>query len=136
MAADTFGKFRTSINRGIATISVKTSSSLEKTKLKTHIDSLQQEIRKLYYEAGEASYLRWAVPESDGPVPEDIFESIRDKYHQIEELTKELAGIDERDSQILGTQADKPSQVICPGCGARYDTPVKFCRGCGSKLQD
>ena len=137
MAAETFGKFRTSINRSIATISVKTSSSLEKTKLRTHIDSLQTEIRKLYKDGGEAAYLRWLSPDTFvGQAPEEIFEQIHAKQQLITELTAELDGIDARDKEILGTQAEKSASLICPKCGAAYESPVKFCRGCGTKMQD
>ncbi|WP_368274731.1 zinc-ribbon domain-containing protein [Enterocloster lavalensis] len=25
--------------------------------------------------------------------------------------------------------------MFCPNCGQPYDTPVKFCKKCGTKLQ-
>lgn len=42
MANDAFEKFKKSVNRGITTISIKTSSSLEKSKIKLHMDSLEK----------------------------------------------------------------------------------------------
>lgn len=58
--SDAFDKLRSSLNRGITTISVKTSSSLEKTKLKTHIESLTNDIQKLYSEAGDLVAFHYA----------------------------------------------------------------------------
>ena len=55
--ADAFEKFKSSINRGITTISMKTASSLEKTKLKTHMDSLKNENQRLIVEIGERMLL-------------------------------------------------------------------------------
>lgn len=46
MAGDTFQKFKDSTSRVIAKISIKTSSSLEKSKIKMPIDSLTKEIKK------------------------------------------------------------------------------------------
>ena len=137
--ADAFDKLKSSLNRGITTISVKTSSSLEKTKLKTHMESLGNEIQKLYYEIGEAAYRKWANGDTDYGTLEQMLRQIQSKQQTISELTAELNSIDERDSQILGTKTEKapePQSCVCSACGARYETPVKFCRNCGSKMQD
>lgn len=137
--ADAFDKLKSSLNRGITTISVKTSSSLEKTKLKTHMESLNNEIRKLYSEIGETAYQKWASGDSDCAALEQMFQQIQSKQQTISNLTEELNSIDERDSQILGTKTEKPAEpqgCVCSSCGAKYETPVKFCRNCGSKMQD
>lgn len=137
--ADAFDKFKSSLNRGIATISVKTSSSLEKSKLRTHIDSLKSDIQKLYFEIGETAYNKWLNADPDCTALERMFEEIKTKQQTISELSDELNSIDERDNQILGTKTEKPaanSNVFCPSCGASYDAPVKFCRSCGFKMQE
>lgn len=138
--AEAFDKFKASLNRGITTISVKTSSSLEKTKLKTHMDSLRTEIQRLFSEAGELSYNKWLNGDPDCSALEKMFEDIRQKQDTIAELTEQLGAIDERDSQILGSKAEKapaaPSNLVCPKCGAVYENPVKFCRSCGTKMPE
>ena len=53
MENDAFGKVKSSLNRAVTSISVKTSSSLEKGKLNTYIDSLENDIKKLKFELGE-----------------------------------------------------------------------------------
>lgn len=135
--ADAFDKLKSSFNRGITTISVKTSSSLEKTKLKTHIDSLKTEIQKLYSVIGETAYNKWLNEDSDNAPLERMYEDIRAKQKLISDLSDELNAIDERDNQILGTKTEKPAgapTITCPSCGAGYDAPVKFCRSCGFKM--
>lgn len=137
--ADAFDKLKSSLNRGITTISVKTSSSLEKSKLRTHIDSLKNDIQKLYYEIGETSYNKWLNADPDCTALELLFEQIQSKQKSIAELSEELNAIDVRDSQILGTKTEKPASapaITCPSCGAQYDVPVKFCRSCGFKMQE
>lgn len=136
--ADAFDKLRSSINRGITTISVKTSSSLEKTKHKTHIESLKNDIRKLYSEVGEMAYNKWVNSDPDCASLERLFEEIQSKQKSIADLSEELNSIDERDNQILGNKTEKAptAKVICPSCGAGYENPVKFCRSCGFKMQE
>lgn len=136
--AEAFDKFKASLNRGITTISVKTSSSLEKTKLKTHMDSLRTEIQRLLSEAGELAYNKWLNGDPDCSALEKLFEDIRGKQNTIAELTVQLDAIDERDSQILGSKTEKApvSNLVCPKCGAVYENPVKFCRSCGTKMPE
>ena len=137
--ADAFDKLKSSLNRGITTISVKTSSSLEKTKLRTHIESLNNEIQKLYSEIGKTAYDKWANGDPDCAALEQLFQQVQGNQQTIAELTEELNSIDARDNQILGTKTEKapePQGITCPNCGAKYETPVKFCRNCGSKMQD
>lgn len=137
MANDPFQKLKSTVNRGITTINVKTSSSLEKTKLKTHIDSLEGEVQKLFYSIGELSYTQWSGGEDATEELKGIFETIQSKKNEIEELKGQIDAIDQRDSQILGTArqgAARGTATVCPSCGASYDTPVNFCRKCGQRL--
>ena len=147
MAGDTFQKFKSSFNRGVTAISIKTSSSLEKVKIKTHIESINSEIERLIVAAGEAAYTIWESGESDISSLREQFNLIKQKKEEIAQLENEYASIDERDNQILGTPApDKapaPSTIsepvvgiTCPNCSANYANPVKFCRKCGYKLQE
>ena len=133
--ADAFDKIKSSFNRGITTISVKTSSTLEKSKIRTHIDSLNSEIQKLYTEIGKTAYTKWCEADPDCAVLESLFAQVKEKEENIAQLNQELDAIDERDSQILGAKEEKPAaKIVCSNCGAGYDSPVKFCRSCGNKM--
>ena len=139
MANDALSKFKSSINRGITTINVKTSSSLEKTKIRTHIESLRAESEKLIHSVGERAYAAWESQSSDEGLTE-LYGLVKQKKEEIERLSAELASIDERDKQILGTMKQEvvpgaDGKITCPECGSQYDEPAKFCRKCGHKLQ-
>lgn len=140
MANDAISKFKSSINRGITTINVKTSSSLEKTKIRTHIESLRTDIEKLFHNIGERAYAVWeSRSETDDGLAE-MYALVKQKKDEIESLTAELNSIDERDNQILGTMKQEAVEavgrkIVCPQCGSQYDEPAKFCRKCGHKLQ-
>lgn len=141
MAGDVFQKFKSSVNRGVTTISVKTSSTLEKSKIKTHIESLEREIQKDFTHIGEVAYKVWEDEKDDYSALNEWFESIKKKYEEITELTKQLSLIDERDKHILGTNSTEQPQesirdYVCTNCGTRYEVPVKFCRKCGNKMEE
>lgn len=143
MAGDALQKFKTSFNRGVTAISLKTSSSLEKVKIKTHIDSIKTEIDRLVSNAGEMAYSIWDSGETDFSALNDQFSAIKQKREEIERLQAEYTSIDERDNQILGTSsaevpapAEQVPEILCPKCGSSYSSPVKFCRKCGQKLQE
>lgn len=59
MAGDAFSKLGDSMIRAITKISVKISSSLEKSKIKMHIESLTKDVHKLLVDVGEEVYSLW-----------------------------------------------------------------------------
>ena len=136
--ADAFEKFKSSINRGITTISMKTASSLEKTKLKTHMDSLKNENQRLIVEIGELAYKKWYNSDPDCTQLEQLFNKVKENQQTIADLTAQLSAIDDRDNEVLGNKVEKPAspEIVCPNCGAGYETPVKFCRSCGFKMPE
>ena len=143
MANDAFAKLKSSVNRGITTISVKTSATLEKTKIKTHIETLEMEIEKLYRNIGETMYMQWVQGEFDGEISKDSFELVKQKKQMIVDLTAELVAVDERNNQILGNTADAQMdpikaepRYICSNCGTQYEVSTNFCRKCGNKMTE
>lgn len=139
--ADAFQNLKSALNRGITTINVKTSSSLEKSKIKTHIESLTRDIERDISAAGEAAYKLWADNSQDYSSLESYFETIKDRYDDIARLNEQLNAIDDRNNQILGNTAPEVREVarpkfICTNCGAQYENPVKFCRKCGNKMAE
>ena len=140
--ADAFQKFKSSVNRGIATISVKSSSALEKSKIKTHIESLNRDLEKELMLIGDVAYKLWSDGNGDFSSLNTRFETVKGKLAEIENLKTELNAIDERDSQILGSNTAQPEVLneaakhFCTQCGAQYETLPKFCRKCGNKMSD
>lgn len=128
-----FDKFVNSVNRGITTINVKTSSSLEKSKIKTHIDTLNADIAKLYSLTGEMMYYKWKNNREDLSDVYDKFEVIKQKFEEIEKLNKEIVEIDEKNNDILvgenvlqaGTQAAPQPPVTPPPAPQAAPQPVE-----------
>ena len=147
MASDAFQKFKSTINRGVTTISVKTSSSLEKVKIKTHIESINKEIDHLMQEIGKKAYGIWENNSGDFSVLEELFSIIKQKKEEITQLVGEYESIDDRDGQILGTSITETTKVAdeivttedetitCPQCGMVYIQSVRFCKKCGQQLK-
>lgn len=143
MANDAFQKIKDSTNRAFTKISVKTSSTLEKSKIKLHMDTLSRDVQALMTDVGENLYVLW---EQGNPSYEALavkLNAIKQKKQEISELAAELTAIDARDNEILGTKpavepqpvVSDPNKSYCPGCGAEYTPGAKFCGKCGQKLQ-
>ena len=133
--ADAFQKLKNSVNRGITTISVKTSSSFEKTTINTHIETIKNEIIKLTSKLGEDVYNCWLNGEDSIMAFSETLDEIKLKFTKIDNLNEDLKRIDERRNSILGANNKEISgPCFCSNCGARYDSPVKFCRNCGNKM--
>ena len=134
--ADAFQKLKNSVNRGITTISVKTSSSFEKTTINTHIDTIKNEIIKLTSKLGEDVYNSWLNGGDSIITFSETLEGIKEKFAEIDKLNEELKIIDERSNSIIGAASKEVvSSSFCSNCGTKYDAPVKFCRKCGNKMQ-
>ncbi|WP_071028005.1 zinc ribbon domain-containing protein [Peptoniphilus raoultii] len=143
MANDAFEKIKSSFNRGITSISIKTSSSLEKGKINTYIDSLENEIKKIKYDLGEEVFRAYIEEDEDRDKINAFFSKIKESYDNIDEAKKEIEAIDERDRKIFGEEEklrnsgvpmEEDSVIFCDKCGARYEEKVNFCRKCGNKL--
>ncbi len=143
MAGDAFQKIKDSASRTVTKISVKTSSSLEKQKIRMHIETLEKDVQKIYLNIGEETYALWAQGITSTETLAEKLEDIRQKKAEVERLTAQLDSIDERDNEILGTKTEAQASAEegassgpkCPNCGADCEASAKFCRKCGQKLQ-
>lgn len=94
-------------------------------------------------DVGEEVYALWLNGESSHQSLTEKLEAVKQKKNEIEQLSIELASIDDRDNEILGTKAEAeqktevviPQKPCCPNCGSEHDPVAKFCRKCGHKLQ-
>ncbi len=140
MPTDAFQKLRDSTGRAITKISVKTSSTLEKSKIKMHIDSLNKDVQIRLQEIGEVVYTLWIQGETAGQELTEKLNAVKQKREEIARLTSQLDSIDARDDEILGInlesiQATESSGTLnCPNCGTEFSATAKFCRKCGTKL--
>lgn len=140
MAGDAFSKFGDSMSRAITKISVKTSSSLEKSKIKMHIESLTKNMQKMLMDVDEEVYALWLNGESSNQSLAEKLEAVKQKKNEIEQLSIELASIDDRDNEILSTKIEAeqnaegvaPYKQCCSNCGSENESTAKFFRQCGN----
>lgn len=145
MAADAFSKLKSSINRGVTAINVKTSSSMEKARLKTQIENVQNEVQRMINAIGEAMYIMYEKGDEDYHRLDEHLAMIQQKKAEIVALQQEINAVDERSNQILGSAAQDNVAVpaapvamvnsLCPNCGTPFSEGARFCRKCGNKLQ-
>ncbi len=134
MPYEALDKLKASLNRGVAAVSIKTASTLEKAKLRTHIDSVKGEADRLLAAAGEQGYRPWADGQALTPL-EETFAAVAEKRTEIARLEAEYADIDRRDSEILGAHPPEKT-AVCPACGAESPAGARFCSRCGGKLAE
>lgn len=132
MADETLQKFKSSLNRGVTAISVKTSSSLEKMKIKTHIESIYTDVQQSLFAVGDKAYTLWDGNAENFQELIPMFEAIKEKQLEIVSLQEAYDTIDQRDNEILGATA--VAAPVCPNCQVEFPQGTKFCRQCGTKL--
>lgn len=95
----TFKKFKSSLNRGISTISTMTSNTIEKSKINTEIDSLEKEIEKIFAAIGKKTYSSWESDRLNFQEFSEEFQIVNQSKEKIEELINKLKAVDEGDKE-------------------------------------
>ncbi len=127
--------FMDSVNKGLATLNVKTSNLMETSKFKTAITGRENEIAALKKVIGETVYLNRNNFSMD-MIQEEI-KSIEEKYAAIDDLKRQIAELEEKEKNILGAGSSNgtTAKIFCSQCGAPNEAGSKFCEKCGSKLE-
>lgn len=138
MQNNPFDRMKSKINKGITTVTVKTSSSVEKAKLNTHMESLGCEIERLKQELGGKVYILWDAENFDLSKVEEELQKIKEKKETLSRLQKQLEEIDEQANSILGKAGESSFShavgCICSNCGSQYEQKINFCVKCGNKI--
>ncbi len=128
--------FMDSINKGFATINVKTSNLMESTKIKTAISGRENEITSLMKTIGEMVYVNRMNFNMD--MVSDHIKEIEHKYREIEEFRNQLTQLEENEKNILGNggTGTTEAKIFCTQCGAPNKIGGRFCEKCGTKLME
>lgn len=140
--ADIFDKMRAGLNKGVATISTGSKTVVEKTKINSIINNLENEKKRLCEEMGMKIY-EFCCENSEGDFPraesEVFYNQITQRNIQIEEQRNKLAELDAEMNRVLGTQVTVTSVSENNGktcaCGYINATGAKFCAKCGQGLE-
>lgn len=131
-----FGRIKDSIDKGIISMSVKSSTYVETEKLKTKVENTAGKIKAASTEMGAAVYEQWKA----GAVKMDYVETM---CGHMKEMENEIAGyqaqidkLEQEKAKILG--ADESTEIgivkICT-CGCANGSAAKFCVQCGKTLK-
>lgn len=134
-----FGKLKESIDKGIVSVSVKSSTYLEIEKLKTKAGNTAGKMDIAASEMGAAVYGQW----KDGSVNMEYIETV---CTHMKELEDEIAGyqaqigqLEQEKAKILGGggmvpgTAGRGNGITCE-CGCVNEQEAKFCISCGKPL--
>ena len=134
-----FGKIKESIDKGIVSVSVKSSTYLEIEKLKTKVGNTAGKMDVVASEMGAAVYSQW----KDGSVNmeyigtvcthmKELEEEIAGYQAQIGQLEQEKAKILGGDGTVYGI-AGRGNGLTCD-CGSVNEQEARFCISCGKPL--
>lgn len=131
---------KNAFSKGITALNVKTSNYLEETKLKTYINTLNDEINVIKMEAAGIAYSLWM----DGNFSlttelEDRFMQIKNRQELILQKQKEIERLEQEEKQILGAAPAaggvREGVIYCTNCGSANNSVNRFCEKCGTPLK-
>lgn len=125
-----------SLSKYLATVNVKTNNFMEINKIKTYIDTLEEEINQYYLSIGKTSFEMWENDTGDYSDIENLFEEISEKNKIINQQEEKIDTLLEQEKQILGEAKNNTSNgvIYCPQCGVKNAANYKFCVKCGGPL--
>jgi hypothetical protein len=134
----TIDAMKSKINRGITTVSVKTSSSMEKAKLGVYMETVQNDMKKMKQELGCKVYDLWEKDSFEFEEIQADLQAIKEKQTVVDDLQKQIQNIEEQVNSIL--QKDRSIEelveegCVCSSCGSTYARKINFCVKCGNKI--
>lgn len=125
-----------SLSKYLATVNVKTNNFMAINKIKTYIDTLEEEINQYYLSIGKTSFEIWENNNGDYSVLESLFEEVSEKYKIIGHQEEEIELLLEQEKQILGEAKNSINTgvIYCSQCGVQNAANYKFCVKCGGSL--
>lgn len=95
-----------------------------------------------FLESISAANVKTEVGEKVVEVQEDMVQAetsqeIDEQASKVQENTEVQKEVEDNVQVQEGTAVveEVKAEIVCPGCGVRYDAPANFCRHCGIKMQ-
>ena len=135
--ANMFDSFKDSINKGVATVSVKSGSLKEKTLIKTAISNAQKQMASELNDLGVRFYNTWKAGSASVDIFTEDFQRIQGYEKEIEGLKERLGQMKEEEEKLLGGGQKAPAaggSVFCTNCGKALPVGSRFCDECGTPL--
>lgn len=128
--ADFLDKMKQGINKGITTASVKSKEMIEVTRLKSQISTIQQQKSSAIEELGNIVYTMFLKNNFDELRQKEKCEAILRIDNQIKAVEDEIIQAQNKAKESLGITAT----IGKCSCGADMLEGIKFCGGCGKKI--
>ncbi len=134
-------KLKNTFDRGIATVSVKSESMVEISRIKAQIQGLQKQQTALIHQLGGEMYEMWKAGTLNRERFEQVCGEICGIEKAIDEQNRRMEQVRAEEKQLLGTQpvataeaAQAAPGMFCPACGVKNQAGARFCVSCGNKL--
>ncbi len=98
------GKLKDKLDRGIATVSVKSESMVETSRIKSQIQNYQRQQTALITQLGNEMYAMWKAGEMNRERFEQVCKEIYGFEQAIAEQNRRIEQIRVEEQQLLGTQ--------------------------------
>ncbi|WP_151075055.1 zinc ribbon domain-containing protein [Flintibacter sp. KGMB00164] len=130
-------KLRNSLDKGIVTIGVKSSTYLEIGKLKAKIEAVKSNVDKATFELGNSVFSYWV--NNDGEIDcRRIEEACKNISELQREITRYQGAIEELEAEkarvLSGENGSLSSNTVTCSCGQINEQGAKFCLQCGRAL--
>jgi NADH pyrophosphatase NudC (nudix superfamily) len=133
---DFFEAVKRGLERGVATVSVKSKEMLETTQLRSQVKALQEDRQRGLTELGNIVYTLHLQGKLDAEVElvRGRCEALATLDQKIRDKEDEIRRIQLQAQKALGAVAASP--LAACDCGAPVYDGVKFCGGCGKNVED
>ena len=126
-------KIKSTIDKGVTSVSIKSNELIETAKLKTHNASLEKEIEGAKTRAGGEYYSQWKAQEYDLEKINVMCTNIKDNENLIKINVRKIDELQRQNESILNGMSS--SSNVCK-CGYANNPSAKFCVKCGEKTDE
>jgi len=127
--AEILDKLKEKFDKGVATVSVKSSTILESTKTRGFISTLKEQKQSSMEKMGIDVYSLYLNNELTMDKVLEMCQGIANIDDKIKEKLEELKNIQEEEKKLLGIK-ENASTITC-ACGHAIPQNSKFCTNCG-----
>lgn len=130
-----FDSLKDTLNRGVATVSVKSETLVESSRVKTMISNTKRILENEKASFGAQFYQNWR----EGKASVELFEAdltrIQGLEQEIIDLNARLLQIKAEEDRFLSNIQTMPEGMIyCSHCGKMLPVGSRFCDECGSPV--
>lgn len=131
-----FDSLKDTFNKGVATVSVKSESLVESSRVKSAISSNQKKLDAELSALGVKFYQCWKAGQTDPALFAEDLARARAIEDEMDALRARLDQIKAEEDKILGSAARPAAQggVFCTNCGKRLPPGSRFCDECGTPV--